>query len=193
MDAADAIAAKQAQPPAEVAALRSRGTLCVHKKHYMPAFKEVPPRPAEAKHDDLKWPKIEKTLISDAKTRRPRMVLLGDSITEGWRGTSKGEKKSDYKKGPELLAKEFGEFAPLPLAIAGDQTTHLLWRLGHQGFPTDPPPEYVTVMIGTNDLGSAVKNVKGGWSDGACVSDENVEAGPCTPFPFLLALEPFCP
>jgi hypothetical protein len=34
---------------------------------------------------------------------------------------------------PEALKRELGEYDPLPLAIAGDQTAHLLWRLDNGG------------------------------------------------------------
>jgi hypothetical protein len=59
--------------------------------------------------------------------------------------------------------------------------------LHNGGFPTTTPPEYVAVMIGTNDIGAAVKNVKGGWSDGACVSDENLEEAGLAPFLVICA------
>eukprot|EP00227_Mantoniella_beaufortii_P021761 CAMPEP_0197601996 /NCGR_PEP_ID=MMETSP1326-20131121/36322_1 /TAXON_ID=1155430 /ORGANISM="Genus nov. species nov., Strain RCC2288" /LENGTH=441 /DNA_ID=CAMNT_0043169281 /DNA_START=65 /DNA_END=1387 /DNA_ORIENTATION=+ len=171
--AADVDATLQA-PAVQVTKLRSKGTLCIKHEHFMPEFRDVPPRPAEARHS-AEWKNFAKVLASDAKTHKPRLVLLGDSITEGWRGTSYGVKRKEYKKGPELLAREFGEYEPLAMAISGDQTTHLLWRLQNGGFPTDPPPEYVAVMIGTNDLGGSVQNIQGGWSNGACVSDENLD------------------
>ena len=174
----------------QVTPLRSRGTMCIRHEHYLPEYVEAPlPEVGSEKSGGGNWAKFAKQLSQDAAVSTARLVLLGDSITEAWRGTSKGERKSEYKRGPAVLQRELGEYNPLPLAIAGDETTHLLWRLENGGFPSgdgsgsgsgsaasvSKSPEIVAVMIGTNDIGSVVRNVNGGWSDGACVSDENVE------------------
>lgn len=153
---------QQHERGAQVTPLRSKGTLCVRREHYLPEYVEAPPPQPAAKDDGGKWPKFAEQLARDAAASKARLVLLGDSITEAWRGTSKGEPDSKNKRGPELLKRELGEFDPLALAISGDQTQHLLWRLENGGFPTATPPEYVAVMIGTNDIGAAVRNVKVG-------------------------------
>lgn len=164
------------RPGVRVTPVRSSGTVCVRREHYLPEFTVVPP-PEPASRGDPKWEKFAASLASEAARSKSRLVLLGDSITERWRGTSQGKKiKGGSGRGPEALAREFGEYDPLVLAISGDTTANLLWRLHNGGFPEATPPEYVAVMIGTNDIGSVVqRKTNGGWSDGACVSDENLE------------------
>ena len=43
----------------------------------------------------------------------------------------------------------------LPLVIAEDQTSHLMWRLQHGEVFIKHPPQVSIVLIGTNDLGAA--------------------------------------
>ena len=59
-------------------------------------------------------------------------MLLGDSITEAWRGTSYGNPSERTAGVPAVLHQTLGkqfDASPLVLAISGDQTQHLLWRL----------------------------------------------------------------
>jgi len=103
-------------------------------------------------------------------TKNPRpLILLGDSITESWSGTGLGIKKVRATQVPEVLEDELSSsagFDPIVLAMAGDQTQHLLYRLenGHmraaqlqspnnESLFYDPSTIFV-VMIGTNNLGS---------------------------------------
>ena len=89
--------------------------------------------------------------------KRP-LVLLGDSITESWLGTNMGEAEGRCAGVPEVLKKYVSgtSWRPLVLAIGGDQTQHLLWRILHG----ELRPEYAdnkdavfVVLIGTNNLG----------------------------------------
>ncbi|KAJ8600980.1 hypothetical protein CTAYLR_006324 [Chrysophaeum taylorii] len=87
----------------------------------------------------------------------PPLVLLGDSIFESLLGTSLGvpvERAAGVPVALEAYAR--GGYDPLPLAISGDQTQHLLWRM-----PLELPrwllgAENATflVLIGTNNLGA---------------------------------------
>lgn len=92
--------------------------------------------------------------------RRP-LILLGDSITESWLGTGLGEPRSRADGVPDVLD-EFcrrEKFDPLVAAVSGDQTQHLLYRMGHgQVLPeyADDPDALFVCMIGTNDLGSGI-------------------------------------
>ena len=87
-----------------------------------------------------------------------RLVLLGDSITESWRGTSVCARRHRCKGVPEILASTLGALTdepPLTLAISGDQTQHLLWRLRNgelsPTMKTDVAAVFV-LLIGTNNL-----------------------------------------
>ena len=87
-----------------------------------------------------------------APTQKP-LLLLGDSITEAWLGTSMDEESERARGCPEVLAQKFPDYSPLVLAISGDQTQHLLWRLQNGEWPSTVPSATVILMIGTNNLG----------------------------------------
>ena len=52
-----------------------------------------------------------------------------------------------------MLSQKFPDYSPLVLAISGDQTQHLLWRLQNGEWPSTVPSATVVLMIGTNNLG----------------------------------------
>merc|ERR1719424_1319147 len=59
---------------------------------------------------------------------RPPLILLGDSITESWEGTSMGVIAKQRRGVPEVLQRMAASLKvePLVLGISGDQTQHLL-------------------------------------------------------------------
>lgn len=83
------------------------------------------------------------------------VVLLGDSITESLTGRQVGKPREWCRDVPPVLAQELGLLRPLPLAIGGDQTQHLLWRLVHGEYeaPLRERGVPVVILIGTNNLG----------------------------------------
>ena len=70
------------------------------------------------------------------------IVLLGDSITQGWGGV----------EGPwcAAWAERFGDRKAVNLGLGGDRTESLLWRLDH-GLLDGASPRVVVLMIGVND------------------------------------------
>lgn len=68
------------------------------------------------------------------------LLLIGDSITDGWPG-----------KGKETYA-EFAPWKPLNLGVSGEHTEHVLWRLTN-GELDGYKAKAVMIMIGTNNLG----------------------------------------
>ncbi|MBA3710194.1 MAG: hypothetical protein H0W83_15390 [Planctomycetes bacterium] len=75
------------------------------------------------------------------------MLFLGDSITDGWRGSG--------------LAVWNSAFAPLKAAnfgISGDGTQHVIWRLRH-GELDGIQPKLVVLMIGTNNAGGPAADI----------------------------------
>ena len=88
-----------------------------------------------------------------APAGRP-LVFYGDSITEEWAGTSYGEPTARAAGAPALLRSKFADWDPLVLAISGDQTQHLLWRLAHGELPAAAANATFVVHIGTNNLGN---------------------------------------
>lgn len=67
-----------------------------------------------------------------------KLVFLGDSITEAWRGAP-------------AFQTSFGRWSPLDLGIAGDLTQNLLWRI-EQGELDGIKAKAAVVMIGVNNL-----------------------------------------
>ena len=90
------------------------------------------------------------------------LIILGDSITEAWIGTNMGLRVPRARGVPDVLKKHLSsseQLDPLVLAIGGDQTQHLLYRL-QQGqllpaYANDPNAIFI-MMIGTNNLGSGM-------------------------------------
>jgi lysophospholipase L1-like esterase len=96
---------------------------------------------------------------NDENVPRP-LILLGDSITESWMGTGMGQLKERAKGVHQVLEDELSMshgLDPLVLAISGDQTQHLLWRLQNgqllPEYANDPVAVFV-ILIGTNNLGA---------------------------------------
>ena len=74
-----------------------------------------------------------------------QFVLIGDSITDGWRST-----------GRTTLNAAFGQWNPYNIGISGDQTQHVLWRIDQGELDgIEPNPKAAMIMIGTNNMGGA--------------------------------------
>lgn len=102
------------------------------------------------------WSKYHAQLVKSAADYAPTqtpLLLLGDSITEAWLGTSMGDPSNRTAGCPAVLAAKFSDYTPLVLAISGDQTQHLLWRVQHGEWPLRTSGAMVVLMIGTNNLG----------------------------------------
>lgn len=67
------------------------------------------------------------------------LLLVGDSITEGWAGT-------------QVWSRVFGAYCSANFGIGGDATQNLLWRLDN-GCIGALRPRVVVVLIGVNNLG----------------------------------------
>ena len=119
------------------------------------------------------WQRCHETLRTDAQAYVPgaasRLVLIGDSITESWRGTSYGRAVPRTNGVPGVLSETLATRWPAPLAlgIAADCTQHLLWRMAHGELSAamKSGPRLIFVMlIGTNNLGrghSVAETVRG--------------------------------
>lgn len=87
------------------------------------------------------------------------VVFYGDSITEGWLGTSLGLPHGKKKHNQQVFKSKFtvdggGKYNALALGISGDLTTSLLWRLQNGELPESINPRVFWILIGTNDLGN---------------------------------------
>ena len=173
---------------------RTKGT-CVTRETRAPPFAWPSAPIVPVAGDAPQWRELADVLAAEASNATTDLVLVGDSITEAWRGTSFGAARAEYASAPEILARRLGEYSPLPLAIAGDTTRNVLWRLRNGGFPTPKrreagggslSPAYAVVLIGTNDLSRSIfarRSSRDDEGDGlkkqkpsprACVSDADV-------------------
>jgi lysophospholipase L1-like esterase len=98
-------------------------------------------------------PKDEKRhqgFVEIAKKGGVDFLLLGDSITDGWRGKAK-----------KIYEEKFGPFKPANFGIGGDRTQHVLWRLKN-GELEGITPRLCMLMIGTNNGGDSAEDVAAG-------------------------------
>eukprot|EP00554_Chaetoceros_debilis_P010445 CAMPEP_0194110468 /NCGR_PEP_ID=MMETSP0150-20130528/9716_1 /TAXON_ID=122233 /ORGANISM="Chaetoceros debilis, Strain MM31A-1" /LENGTH=237 /DNA_ID=CAMNT_0038799663 /DNA_START=448 /DNA_END=1161 /DNA_ORIENTATION=- len=85
------------------------------------------------------------------------VVFFGDSITEGWRGTSFGQAVKKKQENTQVFEGLFdmdsgGDYDGLALGIAGDKSPNLLWRLQHGEMPKSLKSKVFWLLIGTNDF-----------------------------------------
>eukprot|EP01062_Namystynia_karyoxenos_P043841 TRINITY_DN32105_c0_g1_i1.p2 TRINITY_DN32105_c0_g1~~TRINITY_DN32105_c0_g1_i1.p2 ORF type:complete len:386 (+),score=135.01 TRINITY_DN32105_c0_g1_i1:73-1158(+) len=116
------------------------------------------------------WHRLRRGLREDADRRgadretAPRLLFMGDSITEALRGTSIGRPKRSYyvKQQPQLFGSVFGKARPLALGIGADQTQHLLYRMlqGELSALRSAPIRAAVLLIGTNNIGAGLANDK---------------------------------
>jgi lysophospholipase L1-like esterase len=97
------------------------------------------PVPAIPRTEDW-WRARHAQYVEQAKTARPEILFLGDSITDGWRG-----------KGRETWERHYAPRQSLNFGIGGDGVEHVLWRVRH-GELGNLDPRVVVVLIGTNNL-----------------------------------------
>jgi len=89
------------------------------------------------------------------------VVFYGDSITEGWKGTSYGFANGRKDNNYAVFKSQFtldggGKFEGIPMGISGDRSPDLLWRLINGGeLPQSLSPAVYWLLIGTNDMGWA--------------------------------------
>lgn len=109
------------------------------------AVAQAPPTTVPAPRQDDWWKKMHEKFLEDAKKAREGagvdLILLGDSITQGW-----GDNP--------VWKKYYGPRKALNLGIGGDQTQHVLWRI-QNGELEGLNPKALMLMIGTNNAGSS--------------------------------------
>ncbi|HJV59801.1 MAG TPA: GDSL-type esterase/lipase family protein [Albitalea sp.] len=109
-------------------------------------LESVTPRPQEEVWS-LDWwmPRHEEKLKQVrelvASGRRPQVVFVGDSITQGWEN-----------EGRRAWEQHFAKYDAVALGFSGDRTENVLWRLQH-GELDGMKPKAVVLMIGTNNTG----------------------------------------
>ena len=100
------------------------------------------------------WSAFQYQLREDANTAEGvKVVFFGDGITEMWRGTCMGRPHSRNEGIPEIWDELFKPMPALALAICGDRTEHLLWRIEKGGeLPAALQPRVIVLAIGTSNF-----------------------------------------
>ena len=81
---------------------------------------------------------LHEKFLARAKAGPVGLLMLGDSITEGW------------TRAPHVYDHYYGKFDPANFGIGGDQTQHVIWRI-ENGELDGLHPKVVVLMIGTNN------------------------------------------
>ena len=110
------------------------GSLFAEKKDLHSALKPVPRQGG--------WMKRHESFNKRVAEGKVDLVLIGDSITQGWEG-----------RGKKVWEKHYGKRNAVNLGIGGDRTQHVIWRLDN-GNLKGIAPKAAVVMIGTNNAGS---------------------------------------
>ncbi|WP_225883253.1 GDSL-type esterase/lipase family protein [Sphingomonas aliaeris] len=97
--------------------------------------------------DSYDWYERHRAVLALNDTMRPRVVMIGDSITHFWAG----QPDSARRNGPIAWQKLFGRMPVLNLGFGWDRTQNVLWRL-RQGEMRGTAPRDVVINIGTNNL-----------------------------------------
>ena len=90
---------------------------------------------------DKGWMTRHEKMNERVKQGNVDLLMIGDSITQGWEGSGK-----------EVWQKYYGKRNAVNLGIGGDQTQHVLWRLAN-GNIEGITPKAAVIMIGTNNSG----------------------------------------
>ncbi|MGA2058966.1 MAG: platelet-activating factor acetylhydrolase IB subunit [Thermoguttaceae bacterium] len=85
------------------------------------------------------WQKRHNAMNERVKQGNADLLVIGDSITQGWEGAGK-----------EVWNKFYKDRNAVNLGISGDQTQHVLWRL-ENGNIDGISPKLAMLMIGTNN------------------------------------------
>ena len=97
--------------------------------------------------DSYDWHARHHAELEVQKRLKPRVVMIGDSITNFWDGPP----TSNRVNGPLAWQHLFGDMPVLNMGFGWDRTQNVLWRL-RQGEFDGLAPQWVVLLIGTNNL-----------------------------------------
>ena len=108
---------------------------------------EPPDVPAFKKNKDgtpdQRFIKRHEGFVAEAKKGGVDLLLVGDFLTDDWRGNNKNHVKAIYEKA-------FGPYHPANFGQGGDYTQHVLWRLQNGELDGIKPKVVMLLIGGTN-------------------------------------------
>ena len=120
---------------------------------------------AKSRASNAAWLKRHQAIVAKAASQSPEVMLLGDSITQGWELNHK------------IWAQKIKSNRVLNAGIASDKVEHILWRV-QIGLFTTARPKIVVLMAGINNLAiSTPEQITGGLAQ---IIDEIHGASPAT-------------
>ena len=94
------------------------------------------------------WHQVAEDIKNTLKGKKLELLLLGNSITQGWGGN---RHLVMYKPGKVAMDEAVGKDKWESAGISGDKTQNLLWRIRHDGYNCCHP-DNVVIAIGVNNL-----------------------------------------
>lgn len=131
------------------------------------------------------WHSVATDIRETLAGKHLKLLLLGNSITQGWGGTRKA---ITHKPGKQAMDELLGEGNWESAGISGDRTQNLLWRLRKDNYNCCVPAN-VVIAIGINNLiagGNTPEEVTEGL---IAVTDEACRQFPASRI-FLLGILP---
>lgn len=94
------------------------------------------------------WHSVAEDITQTLKGKQLELLLLGNSITQGWAGNRKAV---THNPGKEVMDKVLGKNLWESAGISGDRTENLLWRIRHGEYNSSHPQNAI-IAIGINNL-----------------------------------------
>lgn len=101
--------------------------------------------------EDAEWHAEARDIQEVLQGRQLRLLLVGNSITQGWGGNRKAVA---YKPGKEPMDSVLGKDTWETAGISGDRTQNVLWRLQNYDYNCCKPTN-VVIAIGVNNFVTA--------------------------------------
>lgn len=94
------------------------------------------------------WHNVAEDITATLENKQLKLLLLGNSITQGWGGNRKAV---TYKPGKKAMDEAVGPNQWESAGISGDRTQNLLWRIRYGNYNSCHPKNAV-IAIGINNL-----------------------------------------
>lgn len=94
------------------------------------------------------WHSVAEDITATLEGKQLNLLLLGNSITQGWGGNRKAV---SHKPGKRAMDQAMGENQWESAGISGDRTQNLLWRIRYGNYNSCHPANAV-IAIGINNL-----------------------------------------